>query len=114
VPLISVNPSLDIVNEQQIKPYLSKLIDMKKRGVTNAPTAKVQDPILKTWYSHYNRLFLRDGLLVRSMGNQSPYPNYVIVVPSAVRDTIFKAVHIKCFYITMFFLIYTIYIGRAV
>ncbi|CAB3979632.1 Retrovirus-related Pol poly from transposon 412 [Paramuricea clavata] len=45
---LSVNPSLDIVNEQQIDPYLSKLIDMKKRGVTNAPTAKVQDPILKT------------------------------------------------------------------
>ena len=90
---LSVNPSLDIVNEQQIDPYLSKLIDMKKRGVTNAPTAKVQDPILKTWYSHYNRLFLRDGLLVRSMGNRSPYPNYVIVVPSAVRDTILKAVH---------------------
>ena len=66
---------------------------MKKRGVTNAPTAKVQDPILKTWRSHYNRLFLRDGLLVRSMGNRSPYPNYVIVVPSAVRDTILKAVH---------------------
>ena len=62
---LSVNPSLDIVNEQQIDPYLSKLIDMKKRGVTNAPTAKVQDPILKTWYSHYSRLFLRDGLLVK-------------------------------------------------
>jgi hypothetical protein len=27
------------------------------------------------------------------MGNRSPYPNYVIVVPSAVRDTILKAVH---------------------
>jgi hypothetical protein len=90
---LSVNPSLNIGNEQQIDPYLSKLIDMKKRGVTNAPTAKVQDPILKTWYSYYNCLFLRDGLLVRFMGNRSPYPNYVIVVPSAVRDTILKPVH---------------------
>ena len=62
---LSVNPSLDIANEQQIDPYLSKLIDMKKCGVMNAPTAKVQDPILKTWYSHYSRLFLRDGLVVK-------------------------------------------------
>jgi hypothetical protein len=30
---------------------------------------------------------------LKSMGNQSPYPNYIIVVPSAVRDTILKAVH---------------------
>ncbi len=66
---------------------------MKQRRVTKPPTTNVRDPILKTWYSHYNRLFLRDGLLVRSIGNRSPYPNYVIVVPKALRETILHAVH---------------------
>ena len=90
---LSVNPSLDLVNEQRNDPYLSQLIDMKQRRVTKPPTTNVRDPILKTWYSHYNRLFLHDGLLVRSTGNRSPYPNYVIVVPKALRETILHAVH---------------------
>ncbi len=90
---LSVNPSLDLVNEQRNDPYLSQLIDMKQRRVTKPPTTNVRDPILKTWYCHYNRLFLHDGLLVRSIGNRSPYPNYVIIVPKALRETILHAVH---------------------
>ena len=90
---LSVNPSLDLVNEQRNDPYLSHLIDMKQRRVTKPPPTNVRDPILKTWYSRYNRLFLHNGLLVRSIGNRSPYPNYVIVVPKALRETILHAVH---------------------
>ncbi len=66
---------------------------MKQRRVTKPPITNVRGPILKTWYSHYNHLFLHDSLLVRSIGNRSPYPNYVIVVPKALRETILQAVH---------------------
>ena len=90
---LSVNPSLDIVNAQQQDPCLSRLLEMKKRGIPKPSSARPDDPIPKIWYNHYNRLFLRDGLLVRSIGDQSPYPNYVIAVPTALRQTILQAVH---------------------
>ena len=90
---LSVNPSLDLVNAQQQDPHLSQLIAMKKRGVTKPSQVDIEFQIPKIWHSYYHRLFLRDGLLVRSIGNRSPYPNYVIVIPIALRETILKAVH---------------------
>ena len=68
---LSVNPSLDIVNAQQQDPCLSRLLEMKKRGVPKLSIARPDDPIPKIWYNHYNRLFLRDGLLVRSIGDRA-------------------------------------------
>ena len=66
---------------------------MKQQGTPKPSTMRPHDPIPKIWYNHYNRLFLRDGLLVWSIGNQSPYPDYVIVVPTTLQKTILKAVH---------------------
>ena len=84
-----VNPSLDLANAQQHDPHLSQLIAMKKRGVTKPSQVDIEAPIPKIFYSHYyHTLFLHDGLLVKSIGNRSPYPNYVIVTPIALREAI--------------------------
>ena len=90
---LSVNPSLDLVHAQQNDPHISRIINMKQRGQAKPSLATITDPTLKMWYTHYDRLFVRDGLLVRSIGNRSPYPNYVVVIPDALRETILTAVH---------------------
>ena len=42
---------------------------------------------------HYDKLFIRDGILVRAIGQRKSYPNYVIVLPQSLITTCVKAMH---------------------
>ena len=42
---------------------------------------------------HYDKLFIRDGTLVRAIGQRKSYPNYVIVLPQSLITTCVKAMH---------------------
>ena len=40
----------------------------------------------------YNRLFLRDGILVRGLGARQHHPHYVVVVPQSLTRNIVRAI----------------------
>ena len=65
---------------------------MKNQGLKPTP-ASTDDARLKLLYKHYDRLFVRDEVLVRSLGHKQPHPNYVIMVREEIRGDILKAVH---------------------
>ena len=69
---------------------------MKNQGLKPTPPS-TDDARLKLLYKLYDRLFVRDGLLVRSLGHKLPYRNYVIMVPEEIRGDILKAVHDSSF-----------------
>ena len=66
---------------------------MKNCGLSKPEIERTDDPNLKIWYRHCYRLFVREGLFVRSIGNRQPCPNYVMIVPTALRETILNAVY---------------------
>lgn len=67
---------------------------MKNCRLPKPQIERTNDPKLKSWYRHNDRLFVQDGLLVRSIGNQHPCPNCITIVPTALRETILNAGHL--------------------
>ena len=59
---------------------------MKNRGLPKSLIERTDDPNLKIWYRHYDRLFVRDGWLVKSIGNRQSYPDSVMIVPTAPQE----------------------------
>ena len=41
----------------------------------------------------YDRLFLRNGILIRALGKKQPHPHYVVVVPKSLTRNIVQAMH---------------------
>ena len=71
---VSVNPSIKILEAQESNPNSRKLfIEVKNRGFPKALIERNDDQNFKIFYRRYDRLFVRDGLLVRSIGNLQPY-----------------------------------------
>ena len=67
---VSVNPLINLLEAQQSDPQLLKIIEIKNRGLPKPQIERTDDPNLKISHRHYDRLFVRDGFLVRSISNQ--------------------------------------------
>ena len=70
---VSVNPSMNLLEAQECDPEVSKIIEVKNQGFTLAQIERTDDQNFKIFYRHYDRLFVREGLLFRSIGNLHPY-----------------------------------------
>lgn len=91
---ITLNPTLNFRDTQRDDLHISRLIDMKTRGLTKPNLARISDPVLKKWLKHYDQYLLRDNLLYRSLKhNTDSYPHYVILVPPVLHNTILRALH---------------------
>ena len=91
---VTLNPTIDLKQAQRLDSVLAQLIQFKNAG-RNKPAITVwaNDPRLKQYWYQYDRLFLKDGILVRSVARNSPTPRYAIAIPQALILEILKGVH---------------------
>ena len=90
---VTLNPSINIRDAQQQDASIAKLRDLKLRNQPKPSVSKSQDVYFRKMLRHYDKLFIRDGILVRAIGQRKSYPNYVIVLPQSLITTCVKAMH---------------------
>ena len=90
---VTLCPDINIKDAQEQDPSLAKLREWKANGLRNAPKLNTHDPYLHKMLRFYNRLFLRDGILVRALGARQHHPHYVVVVPQSLTRNIVRAMH---------------------
>ena len=90
---VTLNPSINIRDAQQQDASIAKLRDLKLRNQPKPSVSKSQDVYFRKMLRHYDKLFIRDGILVRAIGQRRSYPNYVIVLPQSLITTCVKAMH---------------------
>lgn len=94
VNAITLDPTINLGDIQRNDSHLSRIIDMKTRGLPKPKPITINDPVFKKWLKHYDQYFLRNSLLYRALGNNSDsFPRHVLLVPSALQDTILQALH---------------------
>ena len=94
---VTLNPSINIRDAQQQDASIAKLRDLKLRNQPKPSVSKSQDVYFRKILRHYDKLFIRDGILVRAIGQRKSYPNYVIVMPQSLITTCVKAMHVSPF-----------------
>ena len=90
---VTLNPSINIRDAQQQDASIAKLCDLKLRNQPKPSVSKSQDVYFRKMLRHYDKLFIRDGILVRAIGQRKSYLNYVIVLPQSLITTCVKAMH---------------------
>ena len=90
---VTLNPSINIRDAQQQDASIAKLRDLKLRNQPKPSVSKSQDVYFRKMLRHYDKLFIRDEILVRAIGQRKSYPNYVIVLPQSLITTCVKAMH---------------------
>ena len=90
---VTLNPSINIRDAQQQDASIAKLRDLKLRNQPKPSVSKSQDVYFRKMLRHYDKLFIREGILVRAIGQRKSYPNYVIVLPQSLITTCVKAMH---------------------
>ena len=89
-----MNATINFLEAQRTDPSLAKLHDHKARGKPKRPLSEWRhDPWLRALHRNYDRIFLHDGLLVRSLGYRQPHPNFVILIPPPLVDKVSQGTH---------------------
>ena len=95
---VTLNPTVNLRKAQHEDPVISQIIQMKTRGV---PKRKLKgwrnDPHFRPFWYHFDRLFVRDGLLYRSLNSKSSHPDSAVVVPKALQTDVLKGTHDSSF-----------------
>ena len=91
---ITLNPTVNLRKAQQDDPSILKVIQMKtSRTPKHKLAAWRHDRNLIIFWHHYHKLFVRDGLLYKSLKTKNTHPNPAIVVPKALETEILKGTH---------------------
>lgn len=92
---ITLNPTKNLRKAQQDDPNISKLIQMKtSRTPKHELAAWRHDRNLAAFWHHYDKLFVRDGLLYKSQKQKNcTHPDPAIVVPKILETEILKGTH---------------------
>ena len=91
---ITVNPTLNIKQAQQEDPIIAKIMEFKTSGKPRPEFAAwCRDTRLKAFWYHFDRMFIRNGLLYRSFKAKNPHPDPVVVVPKILEAEILKGTH---------------------
>jgi hypothetical protein len=89
---ITLNPTINLITlrrAQQDDPSISKVIQMKTSRTPKLKLAAwTHDRNLVTFWHNYDKLFVRDGLLYRSLETKNTHPDPAIVVPKALETEI--------------------------
>ena len=95
---VTINPRVSLKQVQRLDLALALLIEFKKSGRDKPNfSAWAKDPRLKHFWYQYDRLFLKEDLLVRSIRRNSPIPQYAIVIPDALISQVLQEVHDSAF-----------------
>ena len=91
---VALNPTINLRKAQHDDPTISQIIQVKKRGV---PKYKLsgwrKDPHFRPFWCHYDKLFVHDGLLYRTLYSKNSHPDPAVVVPKALQIDILKGTH---------------------
>ena len=91
---VTLNPTVNLRKAQHEDPIISQIIEMKTRGVSKRKLAEWRkEPHFRPFWYNYERLFVRDGLLYRSLNFKNSHPDPAVVVPEALRTDILKGTH---------------------
>ena len=91
---VILNPRMDLKEAQKQDPALSKLILFKSENRCRPEFSEwAGDPTLHRCWYQYDRLFLRDNILVRSVRKDSPIPRYAVVVPESLVQEVLRGIH---------------------
>ncbi len=91
---ITINPTNNIRKSQQSDPIISQIIEMKKRGTPkNKLVAWRRDRNFASFWHLYDSLFVRDGVLYKSLKPNNTHPDPAIVVPKSLEIDILKGTH---------------------
>ena len=83
---VTLNPSINIRDAQQQDASIAKLRDLKLRNQPKPSVSKSQDVYFRQILRHYDKLFIRERILVRAIGQRKSYPNYVIVHAATIAN----------------------------
>ena len=91
---VTLNPRMDLKEAQKQDPVLSKLILFKSENRCRPEFSEwAGDPMLCRFWYQYDRLFLRDNILMRSVRKDSPIPRYAVVVPESFVPEVLRGIH---------------------
>ena len=90
---VTLNPSINICDAQQQDASIAKLCNLKLRNQPKPSVSKSQDVYFCKMLRYYDKLFIREGILVRAIDQRKSYPNYVIMLPQLLITTRVKAMH---------------------
>jgi len=91
---VTLNPRMDLKEAQKQDPVLSKLILFKYKNRSRPEFSEwAGDPTLRRFWYQYDRLFLRDNILVRSVRKDSHIPRYAVVVPESLVQEVLRGIH---------------------
>ena len=91
---VTLNPTVNLRKAQHEDPVISQIIQMKTRGVPKRKlTGWRNDQRFRPFWYHFDRLFVRDGLLYRSRNSKNSHPDPAAVVPNAFQTDVLKGTH---------------------
>ena len=87
---ISLYPTVNLRQTQQEDPIICQVIQKTAGTPKHKLVTWRHDRELVTFWHQYDRLFVRDGLLYRSLKTKNKHPDPAVVVPKAIVSAILK------------------------
>ena len=93
----TLKPGYNLQAKQLEDPVLSKIIQMKLDHFPKPPFfVWGRDPAMRTYWNCWDSLHIVNGLLVKSIGDNS-FPQYSFVVPQCLVDSVLQGIHCSPF-----------------
>ena len=94
IDAITLHPTMNLRDGQQMDPHLAYIIDLKTRKLPKPNLTQIKDSALKKWLREYDQYFLHDEIVYRAPDHKSnSHPQHVILIPSALQDQVLKSLH---------------------
>lgn len=91
---VTVNPSIDLKQAQKEDKAIAAVMECKNKGLSKPDfNAWASDPILRNYWHNYDRMFVRNQLLVRLINRSDTIPRYAVVVPQSLVQQVLSGVH---------------------
>ena len=91
---VTINPTINLHEVQRQDENISKIIDLKRLKKPRPDMNERKDnPALINYWHNYDRLFVHNGLPVRSRHKHLAYPNHAVVIPQSIVSRILDGMH---------------------
>ena len=91
---LTISPTINLHEVQRQDENISKIIDLKRLKKPRPDMNERKDnPALINYWHNYDRLFIHNGLLVRSRHKHLAYPNHDVVIPQSIVPRILDMPH---------------------
>ena len=94
VDSVTINPTINLHEAQRQDIDISKIMELKRLKKPKPDLNEWREnPVLKNYWYNYDRLFIHNGLLVRSRHKQYAYPDHAVVIPLSIVPQILDGMH---------------------